>query len=129
MMIKLYNPENAPKPVSPTYSQVAEVGPGLTTLHISGQVGVDRSGNVLQGAEAQLDQIWRNILAILQSQGMGPEHIVKVNTFLTRKEDIAASRQARQRALGDARPASTLLVVAGLASPDYLAEIEAIAAK
>ena len=127
-MIRFLNPETAPQPVG-SYSQLAEVPSGMTTYHISGQVGVDQSGKVQQGAEAQLDQIWRNLLAILQSQGMGPANIVKINTFLTRKEDITVSRQARQRALGDTRPASTLLVISALASPDYLAEIELIAAK
>ena len=127
-MIRFLNPETAPQPVG-SYSQLAEVPSGMTTYHISGQVGVDQSGKVQQGAEAQLDQIWRNLLAILQSQGMGPGNIVKINTFLTRKEDIPVSRQARQRALGDTRPASTLLVISALASPDYLAEIELIAAK
>ena len=127
-MIRFLNPESAPQPVG-SYSQLAEVPSGMTTYHISGQVGVDQSGKVQQGAEAQLDQIWRNLLAILQSQGMGPANIVKINTFLTRKEDIPVSRQARQRALGDTRPASTLLVISALASPDYLAEIELIAAK
>jgi enamine deaminase RidA (YjgF/YER057c/UK114 family) len=128
-MLKQLNPETAPKPVSPTYSQAVEGGPNLRWLHISGQVGVDRSGKVQQGAEAQLDQIWRNILAILDAAGMGPQDLVKVTTFLTRKEDIPLSRQVRQRHLGEVQPASTLLVVAGLASPDYLAEIEAVAAK
>lgn len=128
-MIKLYNPEGAAKPVAPSYSQVAEIGPGMTTYHISGQVGVDASGTLQQGPQAQLDQIWRNILDLLKSQGMGPDSIVKIVTFLTRKEDLAMSRDARNRALGDNRPASTLLFVAGLASPEYLAEIEVIAAK
>ena len=123
-MLKTLNPETAPQPVSPTYSQAVEGGPGLRWLHISGQVGVDLSGKVQQGAEAQLDQIWRNLLAILEAR-----NLVKVTTFLTRREDIAASRAARQRHLGDLRPASTLLIVSGLASPDYLAEIEAVAAK
>lgn len=128
-MIKLYNPEEAPGPVSPTYSQVAEIPPGMITYHISGQVGVDASGKALQGAEAQLEQIWSNLIAILRSQGMGPENIVKITSFLTRKEDISIARQARERALGSSKPASTLLLIAGLASPDYLAEIELIAAK
>ncbi len=127
-MLKRLNPSTVPKPTSP-YSQAVEAAPGLRWLHISGQVGVDPSGRVLDGAEAQLEQIWRNILAILESAGMGPHDLVKVTVLLTRKEDIPLSRQVRQRMLQGAEPASTLMVVAGLANPDYLAEIEAIAAK
>ena len=127
-MIKFYNPEGAPKPVG-AYSHVGEVPAGMTTFHISGQVGVDETGKVQEGAEAQLDQIWRNILGVLKGSGLGPENVVKIVTFLTRKEDVPLSRAARQRAMGDHKPASTLLIVAGLAGPEYLAEIEVIAAK
>jgi len=55
--------------------------------------------------------------------------LVKVNVFLTRAGDIPASRSIRDEALQGAAPASTLLVVAGLAHPDLLIEIEAVAAR
>lgn len=97
-------------------------------LHISGQVGVDPSGKVLEGAEAQIEQIWRNVLGCLKAAGMGPQDLVKVTVLLTRREDIAVSRDIRRRMLDGAEPASTLMIVSGLASPDLLAEIEAIAA-
>lgn len=127
-MLKRLNPEGVPKPGSP-YSQGIEVEAGARWLHVSGQVGVAPDGKVVQGAEGQLEQIWNNILGVLKAADMGPQDIVKVNTFLTRKEDINASREARRRALQGAEPASTLLIVSGLASPDLLAEIEAVAAK
>lgn len=127
-MLKRLNPEGVPKPGSP-YSQGIEVDPGARWLYISGQVGVSPDGKIVEGIEGQLEQIWRNLLGVLKAAGMGPEDLIKVTTFLTRKEDIAASREARRRALGGAEPASTLLIVSGLASPDLLAEIEAVAAK
>lgn len=127
-MLKRLNPEGVPKPGSP-YSQGIEVEAGARWLHVSGQVGVAPDGKVVEGVEGQLEQIWNNILGVLKAADMGPQDIVKVNTFLTRKEDINASREARRRALQGAEPASTLLIVSGLASPDLLAEIEAVAAK
>ena len=137
--LRKFNPENVPKRLALSYSQAIQVESGIyyltgaaippTWLYISGQVGIDNSGKVQQGAEVQLDQIWRNILGILESAKMGPENIVKVNTFLTRPQDVPLSWQVRERALGEHKPASTLLIVASLASPDYLAEIEAIAAR
>ena len=54
--------------------------------------------------------------------------LVKVTVFLTRAEDTPLYRQVRDRMLEGAEPASTLLIVKGLASPDFLVEIEAIAA-
>lgn len=60
---------------------------------------------------------------------MGMDDLVKVTTFICDRGDLAAVRGARDKAIGSARPASSLIVVAGLASPDWLIEIEAIAAK
>jgi len=77
---------------------------------------------------AQIEQIWRNILGCLAAAGMGPQDLVKVTVLLTRAEDIPVAREIRQRMLQGAEPASTLMIVAGLASPQFLAEIEAIAA-
>ncbi len=59
---------------------------------------------------------------------MGPENLVKVNTYLTRQEDIALAREIRETLLDGAEPASTLVIVAGLAHPGWLVEIEAVAA-
>lgn len=126
-MLKHLNPEGVPKPGSP-YSQAVEAAPGMRWLHVSGQIGVAPDGTVLEGAAAQIEQIWRNILGCLQAAGMGPQDLVKVTVLLTRPEDIPISREIRQRMLQGAEPASTLMIVAGLASPQFLAEIEAIAA-
>ena len=126
-MLKRTNPEGVPKPGTP-YSQSIEAAPGMRWLHISGQVGVDASGKVLDGAEAQIEQIWKNLLGCLKAAGMGPHDLVKITVLLTRAEDIPVSRAIRQRMLQGAEPASTLMIVSGLASPNLLAEIEAIAA-
>ena len=60
---------------------------------------------------------------------MTPSNLVKVNVYLLRPEDIPALRTARDRFQGDARPASTLVVVSRLVRPEWLVEIEAIAAQ
>jgi enamine deaminase RidA (YjgF/YER057c/UK114 family) len=59
---------------------------------------------------------------------MGTHNLVKVTTFLINRADLATARAIRERMLQGAEPASTLLFVAGLAGPDWLVEIEAIAA-
>ena len=61
---------------------------------------------------------------------MGKNDLVKITTFLTDPRHIDAYRVARKKVIGDAtKPAATLLIVDGLASPDMVIEIEAIAAK
>jgi enamine deaminase RidA (YjgF/YER057c/UK114 family) len=67
---------------------------------------------------------------VLKSAGMGYRDIVKVNTFLTDSRFIAPFRTVRDRFFPEPPyPASTLLIVAGLADPGMLVEIEAVAAK
>ena len=79
--------------------------------------------------EAQATQCWRNVKAVLAAAGMGVENLVKCTHFVTRAEDVAAYGKIRARELGEARPASTLLVISALARPGLLVEVEAIAAK
>jgi enamine deaminase RidA (YjgF/YER057c/UK114 family) len=127
-MLKRMNPKGAPQPGT-RYSQAVEAAAGMRWLYISGQIGLTPEGKVVEGAEAQLEQAWRNILACLKEGGMEPQDLVKITVLLTRKEDIPVSRTVRERMIPGIAPASTLIVVAGLASPDYLIEIEAIAAR
>jgi 2-iminobutanoate/2-iminopropanoate deaminase len=127
-MHKRLNPSAVVKPFS-RYSQAVEVPANARWLHISGQVGATPDGTILKGFEAQAKQCWANIIAILAAAGMGVEDLVKANIFVTSADVVAASRKVRDEALKGAEPASTFLVVAALAHPDLVVEIEAIAAK
>ena len=60
---------------------------------------------------------------------MGVEDLVRTTAYLTKIDDAPAVRTARGKDLGDHKPASTLLVVAALARPEFLFELEAVAAK
>lgn len=121
--MKIHNPNTVAAPGGP-YSHGIETPPNARWLHIAGQIGV-----APEDFDGQADQCWRNIKAILAAPGMGVENLVKVTHFLTRAEDIAAYGRVRSRHLGEARPASTLLVIGALARPGLLVEVEAIAAK
>jgi enamine deaminase RidA (YjgF/YER057c/UK114 family) len=127
-MLKYLNPPTVVKPFS-RYSQAVEAPANSRWLHISGQVGATPDGTILKGFEAQAKQCWINIAAILAAGGMGVEDLVKVNILVTSAEHVGASRAIRDAALRDAQPASTFLVVAALAHPDLVVEIEAVAAK
>lgn len=126
-MLKTYNPQTVAPPFS-RYSHGVEVSAGARWLYISGQVGVTPEGKVAEGAAAQIEQAWRNVLSVLEAAGMGPRDLVKVTTFLIDRAHLPTARTVRDRMLQGAAPASTLLFVAGLASPEWLVEIEAIAA-
>ncbi len=128
-MLKRFNPKKIAAPNSARYHHGVEVPPNARWLSVAGQVGKAPDGMVPPSFEKQCEHVWDNILAVLAEAGMGPGDIVKVTTFLTRKEDIGASRTVRDKKLGAIAPTSTLLIVAGLASPDFLVEIEATAAK
>jgi 2-iminobutanoate/2-iminopropanoate deaminase len=126
-MLKQYNPQTVARPFS-RYSHGVEAPSAARWLHISGQVGVTPEGKVADGAEAQIEQAWRNVLSVLETAGMGPRDLVKVTTFLINRADLPTARTVRERMLQGAAPASTLLFVTSLASPEWLVEIETIAA-
>ena len=74
--------------------------------------------------------VWKNIIQVLKSAGMGLGDIVKVNVFLTDSRFIVPYRATRDRYFPKAPfPASTLLIVQGLADPGMLVEVEVVAAK
>ena len=125
MTLKIHNPKT---PLA-NYSHGIEVPPNARWLHISGQVAVDDEGKTPESFEAQVELVFKNLGAVLASAGMSPRDLVKVTVYLLRPEDIPALRAARDRFQGDARPASTLVVVSRLVRPEWLVEIEAIAAQ
>ncbi len=95
---------------------------------MAGQVGVKKDGSFPPGAEEQMEEYWAKIFTILESADMDKGNMIKVTGFVTRPEDIGLFRQVRDRLMDGFEPASTLFIVAGLANPGWLVEIEAIAA-
>ena len=65
------------------------------------------------------------IVASLAEVGAGPEHAVRTRVYLTRAEDWPEVGRAHEEVFGDAKPASTMLVVGSLLDPRWLVEIEA----
>ena len=111
------------------YAPALEVDEGRRWLYLSGQVGVLPDGTLAEGPQAQIHACFVNIESLLRSAGMGWQHLVRFNIYLTRREDIPLFRQVRDDFIGEAEPASTLVIVAGLVDPAYLVEIEAVAAR
>jgi 2-iminobutanoate/2-iminopropanoate deaminase len=123
------NPSSITAPAS-NYSQGIRVSVGniatpARRLIISGQIGMTKEGKVLDGMEAQLHQTWKNLLAVVKEGGMVHTDLVKVTTFVTDRTSVGLVRRIRDEYMQGHRPASTFLVVAGLAMPELLCEIEA----
>jgi enamine deaminase RidA (YjgF/YER057c/UK114 family) len=91
---------------------------------VSGIVGMDGEGNVPAGAVAQFELAIDVMDRCLKAAGAGPEHVVKVQLFLTDINDRAAINPRRIAYFGDHRPASTLVEVSALVDPRLRVEIE-----
>jgi enamine deaminase RidA (YjgF/YER057c/UK114 family) len=125
--IRRHNPSAVHPPVGRySHASVHPLGNGLKRLVMAGQVGVKPDGKIAGDLGAQIEQAWDNLLAVLASEGMGPEDLVKITFFTTdgSPEALKLSREIRARKLGDLAPSSTFLVVAGLAGADLKVEIE-----
>jgi 2-iminobutanoate/2-iminopropanoate deaminase len=128
MAIKFHNPKTVA--LAGKYSLGAEVPPGARVLYVSGQVGLDSKGKLQPTFEKQAVQAWKNIGQVLKAAGMGYKDIVKLTSFITDARFVVANRAARDQFItAEPYPASTLLVVQGLADPAMLVEIEVVAAK
>ena len=110
------------------YSDAVEVPPNARWLFTSGTPGLALDGTLPGDIAGQAEQAWRHIVAMLERAGMGVHDLVKVTHYLCRAADIPAYVKVRARFLGDARPASMLLVVGELVRPEFLLEVEAVAA-
>ncbi len=109
------------------YTHVVKVG-NLAIL--AGQTATDSSGNLVGvgDVEAQAEQVYNNIKTALASVGADFSSLVMTTTYLTRAEDLEGYRRVRSKHIHTDMPASTLVFVTRLANPDYLIEIQAIAA-
>ncbi len=128
MAHKRTNPPGV-RPPGGNYTHSIEIAPGARWLYVAGQTGVDPDGNVPDGIEAQSDIAFSNMVKVLEASGFGLEDVVFMKSFLTRREDREGYQKIRSKYWGDIKPASTFLLVQGLARPDFLVEVEAVAAK
>lgn len=120
------NPSSVPA-TSGGYVNAMAVEAASRWLFISGQIPQTRDGHVPADAEEQCRVIWANITAVLAEAGMTVANLVKVTTFLGSRAHAAANTAVRKEVLGDHRPALTV-VVTEIFDPEWLLEIEAVAA-
>jgi 2-iminobutanoate/2-iminopropanoate deaminase len=129
-MLRRVNPPSVAPPVG-RYSHVTTVPAGSALVFVSGQVGVYNDGRPVDpDATGQARQALANLRAILADLGLTPGHVAKLNSLIVGAGNVAGFRVALGEAFGQwypdgALPSHTLAVVAGLAGPELLVEIEA----
>lgn len=124
------------KPLSPTtihppfapYSAGIEVASRSRYVFASGQLGIARDGTIPPDCAGQTELAFANIEAILGEAGMSLKDVVKINAYVTGREHLQPYMQVRNKLFGEPYPASTLMIVSGFARPEFVVEIEAIAA-
>jgi enamine deaminase RidA (YjgF/YER057c/UK114 family) len=109
------------------YVHALEVrGPGRL-LFVAGTMGLDPAGVPGADLDAQLELVWANIHRILAEAGMGVDNIVRLTSYLRDAAYAEANAKARLAALNGRKIPTTAIVVQTL-SPDWLVEIEVVAA-
>lgn len=116
---------------NPAFTNVVSVMGPTKTVYVGGQNAVDLSGNIVGKGDLkkQAEQILTNIQGALVAAGARVEHVVKWNLYVVQGQPLKEGFEAFRSMWGNRPnpPAITLAIVAGLANPDFLAEMDAIA--
>ncbi|MCR9255894.1 MAG: Rid family hydrolase [Alphaproteobacteria bacterium] len=124
MSLHVITPVDAAVPASKYAAGIVHALPSRR-LVISGQIGVRADGTVEAGMEAQMRRSFENLFAVLKAAEMRKTDLVKITVFLTDPSAVGLYREVRDEVMEGHLCASTLLIVSGLASPDFVVEIEA----
>ena len=128
--VKRTNPPTLSKPTG--YAHVVEVvvSGRAKMVYVAGQIALDKDGKVVGEGDmkAQAEQVFKNLEAALAAAGAKFSDVVKMNTYLTDMDKAPAVREVRARYFGETTPASTLVQVVNLARPEFMIEVEVVAA-
>jgi len=116
------------KPVG--YSHLAQVISGQL-IFIAGQVALDESGNLVGPGDfqAQAEQVFKNLKAAVEAAGGSFRNIIKLNLYVLDRAQLLEYREVRDRYIDVQNPpVSTAIQVASLFRPEFLIEVEAVAA-
>ena len=128
--VRYINPGGLVK--NPAFTNVVVVSGSVTMVHVGGQDAVDATGAIVGVGDmrAQAEQVLANLQTALAAGGAGLEHVIKWNVYVVAGQPPQPAFEVFQRVWGNRPnpPAITLLFVAALAHPDFLLEIDAVAA-
>jgi enamine deaminase RidA (YjgF/YER057c/UK114 family) len=117
------------RPPFARYSHGIIAPAGGRVIVTSGQLAMFPNGTIPDGAQAQAEQCFAQIDAILRDAGAGRDAVVRVNAFVTDRAHMAGYMAARDAYFSAVTPppASTLLIVSGFTLPEFLVEVEVTA--
>jgi Putative translation initiation inhibitor, yjgF family len=121
------DPKTIHPPFAP-YSHGAAVPAGQRLVFCSGQLGIAADGTIPPDCAGQARLCFANVAAILAEAGLGLADIVRINAYVTAREHLADYMAVRNSLFAAPFPASTLMLVSGFARPEFVVEIEAVAA-
>jgi 2-iminobutanoate/2-iminopropanoate deaminase len=101
---------------------------GHRLVFTAGQLGIAPDESIPADGEAQADLCFANIAAILAEDGMTLANNIRLSVYVTAREHMQGYRRSRDRQFPGTPPTTTLIMVSGLARPEFVVEIEAIAA-
>ena len=127
-MLKRLDPSSIHPPFA-RYAHGVLVPAGAATVFCSGQLGIAPDNAVPAGVEAQAALCFQSIAAILAEAGLSLSDLVRLNAYVTGREHLPGYMATRDRFVPTPPPASTLMIVSGFARPEFVVEIEAIAAR
>lgn len=127
--IQHLNPDGLIK--NPAFTNVVTVQGSGKTIYIGEMNANDAKGNVVGKGDlkAQTEQVMQNIVTALHAAGADLEHVIKWTLNVVQGQDLRIGFEVFQKVWGNRPnpPAITMSFVAGLANPDYLLGMEAIA--
>ena len=126
MRRRAINAPDAP-PASSAGAEAVELVGAERLLFISGQIPEDLEGRLPADFEGQARQVWRNVEAQLRAADMSLDNLVKVTTFLSDRRYGPTNRAIREEVLAG-RSVALTVIITGIFDPDWLIEIEAVAA-
>lgn len=126
-MERTINPDKGIYSATPDYVHALEVTGAGRLLFVSGTMGLDVIGRAPESLEEQLDLVWANLRRILTEADMTTDNIVRVTSYLSDLDHAEKNQAARLEALGARRVPTTAIVVRTL-TPEWMIEIEIVAA-
>jgi len=122
--------DTVPAPFKDRFSHGKVVPADAQWLFTAGQTGRRIDGTVGVGIQEQADLAMQNLYNIVIAAGMSSDDVIKMTIYYRDPKDLSAIIAARNKHFGaDFKPASTAVGVSALANPDYLVEVELVAAR
>lgn len=122
------NPDQIAPPFRDIYSHAIRVEPSERQLWLSGQLGILPDGTTPPSFADQCEALMDNMREVLAADGLSFANVIKMNAYVVAGHDLGTFAGVRARHLDGARPAMTTVFVSGLAVPEWLIEVEAVAA-